>query len=365
MAPYIISVVLITVLPFLAKNKTESNRKRAKKIICLVSFAILLFIMGFRNESLGMEDTEFVYHPWFNTVSSLGVKQLFETLKGKNGVLIYFLMKIFQVFSKDYNAWIFFSSIPFLASYIIYVYKRCEKSYECMFSIIFMVYIRIYTAGFYLQRHFIAMAFFIIAYDALLDKKYRKYIVFSLLAFFTHPTALVAFLLYPLSKFKLSGKQSVLLIVAYFSVLYAGKDIFNTLFTVLSNSGLSYYTHYTSRSGFSSNTLGLVMILLLIMFYVIIKLFKINDNYVTMSFNVFAAATIFTMSASFVEEMYRIGYFFTVCSIPGYARSIGLISKKNNRWVCYVALYVLLCVYYWPLFSEPKANLYPYISMFH
>lgn len=364
MIPYIALTISITILPFGFSNKTEKKRLKGKKITCVISFIFLLLLMGFRNESMGMYDTKYVYHPIFNSLLNSDFKNITNIVNSQQGLLMYYIMKIFQFFSTDYNQWIFFSSIPFLAVYSVFVYKRCNKSTECMFAFMFLVFIRIYTSGFYLQRHFFAMTFFLLSYDAILEKKYVRYVIFAILAFCIHPTAILVVLLYPLSKMRLNGKQAVLLIVAYFLVIFLGKNVFNILFTYLSVSDYSYYTHYSSSGGFDKNTIGIVLTVLLLIYYVIIKLINIKDEYVLEAFNLFAVGTVLTMGASFVSEMYRISYFFLVCGIPGFSRAIGLIKKRNERMICFCVIYGLLCIYFWPVIIDARANLYPYISMF-
>lgn len=364
MWPYIVLTVSITILPFCFKGGTAKKQAEEKKFTCIFSFVFLLLLMGLRNESMGMYDTKYIYHPNFNRLLNTSAFEIANVGNSQQGVLMYYIMKIFQIFSTNYNQWIFFSSIPFLAVYAWFVFKRCNKAVECMFSFVFLIFIRIYTAGFYLQRHFFAMTFFLLAYDSLIEKEYKKYIFFSLLAVLSHPTAILVILLYPLSKMKLTGKQAALLLLIYFGVVLFGRDIFNTLFAYLSASDYSYYTHYSSSNGFSQNTIGLVMTALLIAFYLIIKLFNIKNEYVSEAFNLFAVATVLTMGSSVVSEMYRVSYFFLACSIPGFSCAIGQIKKKSNRAICFCAIYILLCVYFWPVITDQKSNLYPYISMF-
>lgn len=365
MWPYIALILSITVIPFFFAVKTDKGILRAKQVTCICSFVLLLLIMGFRNETMGMYDTQYVYHPYFNRLLSCGIKDIPNVINSQQGVLMYYIMKIFQNFSDNYNQWIFFSSMPFLVAYSWFVYKRCDKAIECMFSFVFLIFIRIYTAGFYLQRHFFAMTFFLLAYDSIIEKKYKRYIVFSVLAFLSHPTAILVVLLYPLSKMRLTGKQAVILVVAYFGMIFVGKNIFNTVFAYLSSSNYSYYTHYSTNSGFEQNSIGLVLTLLLIIFYLIIKMFKVEDDYVSEAFNLFAVGTVLTMGASNVSEMYRVAYFFLVCGIPGFSRAIGLIKKKGNRRICYCVVYTLLFIYFLPVLTDVKANLCPYISMFN
>lgn len=364
MWPYIALVLTITILPFCFTGKTAKGVLRAKKITCICTFIFLLLLMGFRNESMGMYDTQYVYHPYFIRLLNCSISDITNIINSQQGVLMYYIMKIFQIFSQNYNHWIFFSSIPFLITYSLFVYKRCDKASECMFSFVFLIFIRIYTAGFYLQRHFFAMTFFLLAYDAIIEKRYKSYIVFAILAFLSHPTAVLVITLYPLSKMRLTGKQAVFLIVAYFLVIFKGRNIFNALFNYLSSSDYSYYTHYSTNSGFSQNTIGIVLTFLLVIFYMIIKIFHINDNYVSEAFNLFAVGTVLTMGASTVSEMYRVSYFFLVCGIPGFSHAIGLIKRRSNRMICFCVVYALLCIYFWPVIMDVKSNLYPYVSMF-
>lgn len=364
MWPYIALTCSITVLPFCFNEKKTRGVQPHKRITCVISFLFLLLVMGLRNESMGMYDTQYVYHPIFNRILVTNIADLSQVVNLQQGVLMYYIMKIFQLFSKNYNQWIFFSSVPFLAAYAWFVNKRCDNAVECMFSFIFLVFIRIYTTGFYLQRHFFAMTFFLLAYDAIVEKKYKKYVLFSALAFLTHPTAVVVAFLYPISKFKFSGKQGILFAFAYLCTVFLGRKIFNSVFTYLSTSEYSYYVHYSSSSGFGQNTFGIVLTLLLLLFYIIIKLFHVYDDQVSQAFTFFAVATILAMGASIVTEMYRISYFFLVCAIPGYSKAIGLIKKSGNRRICFCTIYTLLCVYFWPIIMDTQANLSPYISMF-
>ena len=89
MWPYIALTLSITVIPFFFAVKTDKGISRAKQVTCICSFVLLLLIMGFRNETMGMYDTQYVYHPYFNRLLSFGIKDIPNVINSQQGVLMY------------------------------------------------------------------------------------------------------------------------------------------------------------------------------------------------------------------------------------------------------------------------------------
>lgn len=359
MTIYILEIILLALQPlFASKIKNKNNRK---KFVCIASFLILLFVMGFRHEKIGMYDTEYVYHPQFNKVQYLSWNEVFGIYPIERGVLFPLFMKCFTLISTDYNLWIFVSSIPILLSFCYLVYKFSSNSISASFCFFLFVVLRIYTTCFYIQRASFAMAFCILAFIAATERNLFKYIIFSAIAVAIHTSAIVFFPVYFLIRNKVSKKHIIVFLLLFFIILYNGKDIINNIYIHMGDS--NYYVHYNeTRFGFKNN----VQITIYFMFYVTLimlkKIEKNEDKIVQYSINMIGMAVLFMVLSLFMQEFYRMSFFYIICALPALTNIVYGLKDRNIIYMYVFIVSNLLLVFYMQALTNPDTMLIPYES---
>ena len=137
-----------------------------------------------------------------------------------------------------------FLSIYFLFKFINYLDK--ENFYFILFG---------YVSIYYLQwnmstlRQGVAITIFLYSTIFLFEKKYKKYLFFILIGGLFHKTLFLAFLIYPIFKFKIKDRY---LIIVFFALFIFRKEIFGVLEFFILKYRISYSSYIL---GFVKNQL--------------------------------------------------------------------------------------------------------------
>lgn len=250
-----------------------------------------------------------------------------------------------------------------------------------------------YYVMFYLHFNFnslrssIALSIFLLSYDLLLERKYIKYYIFSVLSFFIHTSAVVLFLfpLLNLVKIKAEKVSSVTRIVFFISlsVIPIGFIVQEQISSILGllqaagvvNYGESYFENdfYT---GFALSLAGLVEFVFTLLLYLYIV--KDNAKRVSNKNNIeivllllyvliFAVNTVFPI-------LYRLNDFISiilVCAISNTVSSFKIKSSGNALAKQLAMTTIIIFLNTYPLFvtttqyhAKPISQFYPYYSIF-
>ena len=323
---YFLLAFLIILCPIFFK----AGSVRSKKWCCYFIFFSMLCVMGFRSESLGMYDVEYVYLPMVRNVQNLSFSGVFTRYPFQRGNLLQILTKIYTLFSTNENLWIFLTSIPFLAALTHLVRKYGIHKSACAFSFFLILGLRIYGTNFYLIRHSIAMAVLIYAFDCVIEKKRLKFVLLVLLASLFHTVSIVFLITYPLARIKVSAKQLLLISAGFVWITYFASSVMNHFFSLLNSD--NYYYNYASKRGFASNIFIPVCIILFLIAYVICKRNKIqisendSDNIINevsvITVNMLCITSLFMGMSTVISEFQRIAFFFLSVSTVGLSNII-------------------------------------------
>ena len=153
MGIYITQIALIILLPIVF-----SRIKDGKKLYCYTAAIILLCVIGFRTENMGLYDVKNIYFPQFDSLQRMTMAEMFKEYPVMRGNLFQIFTKLYQVFSENKYVWLFFTSIPYIAAMAHSIKKYSLNVYTCSFCFFMICGMRIYQTNFYLIRHSIAMA---------------------------------------------------------------------------------------------------------------------------------------------------------------------------------------------------------------
>ena len=327
-------------------------------VYCFMAMLVLLLVIGFRTENLGLYDVKTVYFPTFDAVSDMTMKEIIAEYPFIRGNLFQILTKIYTNFSSNKYIWLFLCSIPYLAAMCHTIRKYANNVYVCAFAFYLICSTRIYQTNFFLVRHSIAMAVLILAFDAIVDKRPVKFILLVLVASLFHTTAIAFLIAYPLARIKPSWKQLVLIVAAFYVIIYMSSGVMSTIFSLLGSE--NYYSAFETRGGFDSFTLAIICGVLLAAAFLLNLKNKSDNDLDKITINMLMVGTILMGAATMVGEFYRIGYFFMTVSFVGLGN---IISKEKTtwlRWGVYAFLMAFTFIYMYRGF-EPNL-LVPYES---
>ncbi|MCC8013764.1 MAG: EpsG family protein [Eubacterium sp.] len=250
------------------------NIKKGKDIYCTAAMLLLICVQGFRTENLGLYDVKNVYFPSFQKIMTLSFLQVFETYPIVRGNFFQIATKLFTLICDNKYIWLFICSIPYLAAMKHNIKKYSLNIYVCAFSFFLIMGLRIYSSNFFLIRHSIAMGFLVLAFDGIMEKNLRKFLIFTLIAVMFHTTAAVFLIAYPLARIKPSWKQIAGIAAGFYVILYLASDLMNMIFELMDSSNY-YFSYKTRNSGFDSLTFPIICG---IMFAAAFVLTEINQN---------------------------------------------------------------------------------------
>lgn len=346
---YILLVIIILVGG--AINSKATNKKNAKLIYCVIVGIIMFIVMGFRHIDLGMTDTKVVYVPAFKSMIYMNFSDSMN-IYGKD-MLFFLFAKLFTYISYNENIWIMFVSIPLIYSTtkIIYKYSKIPS-----LSFIMFLSLNYYGMNFTLMRHSVALAFIILSYPYLKERKLVKFVIYVLLASCFHSTAIVFLLAYPLAKVKFNWKQ-ILVILGILVISVGAKNQILQLISIVFNEGR--FQNYATGSVSIGLIPFIINTLIIIVSYVFCKLKKEENEDINILLNISSISSLFLTLTQLIGEAYRMAMFFGIFNILLLPNVLEKEKKMENKYIIYIMAYGIFILYFL-MYSLKNAAIVPY-----
>lgn len=339
MGIYIVQIISIIVLPVLF-----SNVKAGKKLYCYMASIILLCIIGFRTENVGLYDVKNIYFPQFNSLQKMSFTEMLSVYPIARGNLMQIFTFVYGRISDNKYIWLFLTSVPYVAAMTHTIRRYSLNIYTCSFCFFMICGMRIYQTNFFLIRHSIAMAILIIAFDAIVEKNLKKFVVLLILAGLFHSTAFIFVIAYPLARIKLSWKQLLLLAGGLYVIVFMASDVMSIIFGLMDSN--NYYSAFRHRnSGFDSFLFPAICGVQFLIAYILCKKNTIDTEFEKITVNLLCIGTILMGSSTIVGEFYRLSYFFMTVSFAGLGNIIRMERNRILRYALYLGLFVVLTWY--------------------
>lgn len=356
---YILLVILILILPKILKSL---RIEKQKKIYIIIISIVLIFIMGFRNISLGQNDIEVSYYPMYQSINGLNFKAIFDLYNYDFFFLV--LMKLTTLVSDKFQVFLFISSAIFISSISLFIYRESEKP---ALSFILFLALGIFGFNITILRHSLALSFVIFAYIFLKNKRYIFFSIFVILAMLTHLSSLVIIGLLALLVFKkhrLTHLYLLLIGVFIFSYFW-GENFLNMLFDIMN---INRFDRYANHVETFNLTLYFLNLFLFIVSTILFVFNKKNMTYqrqcsIRKQFAICTISLVFLNFSVFFALFFRISMFFgiyTVILLPN------VLSEVKNRLYnnLITATVVVLYVIYFLMFSLENTRIVPYQLFF-
>ena len=206
------------------------GRKKFSLIYILISVGLLAFLAMFRSANVG-NDTD-TYVNLFYKIAE-GTDLSVYSARYEIGYL--YLNKLLSYISKNHQILLIITSLYTFAILGRFIYKYSRIPWMSVFMFFSLRYYDISLSGI---RQMLAIATILIAYEFIVEKNLKKFILTIMVAVSFHNAAIIFLAAYPLSRCKLN-KKIVLITGAISVVFYAVLD------SVI-NSVLIYFPRYYS-----------------------------------------------------------------------------------------------------------------------
>lgn len=334
-------------------HRNQLNKRRNQYII-LVSI-MLVVLCGFRAQSIGADMGVYLKH--YKNCIEWSWSELFAQ-RGEQNVLYYSCNKIFgSVLGLDFQYFKFIVSLISVAG-ISHVIKKYSNN--VMMSYAVYIALGYYVFTFSGMKQTIATAVLCVAFDKMMQKKPKSFILCVLIAGLFHMPALIFLPAYWICSLKLNYKTAILFIgIAALLMLFKGK--------IVEYLTLEYQSvvNQTESSGVGGKVV--VMTAMLIFGYLFRRPSPDNRQYQIL-FNMMIIATLIQLLAVYGNVFERLSDYYFVFSfiyIPQAffnndheEKSIIVMDNKGMKFVqiCFIGL---LSVYYLNILHDVY-GLFPY-----
>lgn len=289
------------------------NTAAARKKYIIILFVLMTLQSGLRNVAVGADTYE--YSIMFMQVKYLSWEQIFNNYHtvyidgiGKDpGYEL--IVKIFQLFSTDYQVYLFSISTLFFIALGRIVYRTtstlqdvllCVAAYQVLFYGFFSI------TG---LRQTIATTFLLFSYKSIIDRKFLKFCIFSLIAIQIHKSALLFVPVYFFAKDRRPYTFLIACLCLVPIVFAFGRQI------ALAMTSFSFTESYAGFANSTYETSGAQMFMIFMLIISIMLLMARNslriDTNLRLSITAFSVGLMFTPLTWIDPSMMRAVMYFS------------------------------------------------------
>lgn len=270
-----------------------------------VIFAVLgLFcVMGFRNARMVGNDSSSSYYLVFREVLPIG--------SGYKNIGLGMIMQAIKMFTSDYQIVIIVS-----AAWVCFAYYRLISKYSenTFISIMWFLGMLFYTFMFSALKQAWAMAFLCFAFDAVMERKIRKFVFFVALATTFHFPALIFLPAYWIYTIK-NERNYLILLASLFAVTYVFRGRILLLMTSVYG-GMS--EEYVSSASFLGTKVILMVLIIVYGYFKYRNAGEYDEEFILLLYFMGIAAVIQTFSFynNIFERLADYYYVFSILFMP-------------------------------------------------
>ncbi len=266
---YLLNFVSIPIYSLLFKN-------RRRLVIALISLQLFL-ILALRADTFGTDLANYkIYYDYYRTLSLWDVIKGFRPIGGsahsygvESGYVL--INWIIGKLGFSFSGYLVVYAALIVPSVAIFIDRYCE---DAALGLATFVSLGGFMSLFATMRQSFALAVFLFAIPALVDRKFWKFALFVLLAGLFHQSFFIAILLYPLSCFKANRTLFATMIASSVVLLVFIPPIYNNLiFPILVRLGRYYYL-----SEFTVSNFFLLLVMIAVVIMIFYKREMLDDN---------------------------------------------------------------------------------------
>lgn len=364
-------IYICLILVILSGVHISCANRNIKNTYFIVVCGYMLMIVGMRHISLGIVDTEMVYLPRIRTYMNASYSYIL--INQKKDVIFYIVAKFLTQIQSHDNFIMLILGIPYIMAVTRLIKKYSKVPW---LSFILFLGLQYFILSFYLLRHVIALAFIIISYDYIEQKKLSKFIIIVLCGTLFHQTALIFIFAYPLVQIKIGLKQWLMVVTSLVFSIILRESLITRLYSLLSiilRDATRYNTYQTRESSLSYTgfIIQLVVFTCIALTYhrktkssakfylkgstIFIKKNSANNLNVEQKFfddnmdrlyNLSAISLSIMAFSTTLGEFYRIASFFGIFNIILLPNALEYVKNKNIQKLLKIGISLVFILYF-------------------
>lgn len=345
----------------------DKQKKRINHNI-LIFFAILLpaLLAGLRDSRIGTDVEVYIIRHFQNAlyIDSFGL-YFAQSMSGE--VLYHVLIYVCAHIIPDYHTALFMLSI--LTITITYIaFARMSKIFGTPIWLgMLLYYLFLYNISLNIMRQCVAVSFVFLATTYLFEKNYKKFFLFSIIAFLFHGSGIISLAFLPMYLLTKQGRtidvgRQIFQILAFLIGLIFLIIVGQRLVLLLVSHGLlrENYLNYLAGGVYSNSSKGISWLSVgMFLGYLIITLChwkilskrKLETLFFIISIFVLVITTFGSVIATYVS---RLGYFFMPFTAVGLANMMQCYSKKSKG--IYTIIIIGYAVFVWFIIFVYRGN---------
>lgn len=334
---YLTNIALILIWGVILLRMNPSEKK--KKIYCIIVALQWILLSGFRDWSIG-SDTYAYYHLFertktmsWNYLFTGCYDYLFNTFEDYKDPGYFLLMKIFQVFSGNYQVFLIFIAALFTGLMSYWIYK-----YSTMPDVSFIIYSTLFYSFYAVTGHrqTIATALIVfVGYELIKKREYMKFAVVAFIAFMIHKSSIVFILFAVIANINLSFIYISLMSMGIMAITALGIRFYGPIVLLL-----GFEEEYLEYEGGAEvyATVLLLVCLATFCFYPWISKRREDTKYL---YNMTFLTTASTLLIYQQQGFMRIQQYYSMIIMITVPELIQSLEKKYRPWA-YLAMVAVL-----------------------
>lgn len=339
MKTFLIFIIILLIFRNYLNRYPEHSKARSKaeRYICVVAFGVLVFFAAFRSENVGADTGGYI-----NDYDNIGLLNYSDIIsKYASYWAFYSLMKIFIMMKLP--LWTFFGIVEFVyISSIARLINRYSK--DKLYSIILFV-VLLYGFSLAGMKQVFAMGLMLYSFIEYLDKRYIRAIALAVLAYFSHPVAMIflfAYLLYVIKE------KSYFFLVIFVIVLLFVVGSMTTMASFVSYLGDDHFEGYLEKSEAYSPVVLIFYLLLLISalpFYQSYCKTTMPKGMARFELGCICVACSLQYLAFFSPNLFRLAYLYTPFYLILLPNAFSSQSGKESQIAKFIVLFGAIFFY--------------------
>ena len=337
MVPYFLLLIIPLLFQFDQKRriKLKNRSVRVAELALPLFFVLYLLLLALRYQYLGrdLSNYEMIFYRNGNT----DFKSIFDELR--EFIFRLYCWSFYNFISEDYQLFISFTAIISVFP-LMYVYCK-DKSQGFLKASIFVnmsTFIMLFSG----IRQGLAFCVGILAYQALVDKKYVRFGLLAFITMFIHHTGFMILFLLPLYFLRLRKRDLLWIVPAAALVIIFNQQIFNFLSNFIFE--LTDDDTYLSVAGETGAILSFALFALFAVFSYVVEDEKKMDKEAFFLRNILLFAVVLQSFASLNSWAMRMNYYFVILVPIAVGKSISF-AKPNMLQVAKIGK-LAMCVFF-------------------
>lgn len=320
---------------FVHSQRIDADTKRKQEVI-LIGIVLFLFA-ALRAPTVGTDIRG--YCSTYKTVANMSFSEILSFSGNLRDPVFHCFERILSFISRDpqfllavVGAWVAFSF-----SYFVYHSKG-----NVLITYLLFICLRIYSFTLSGLRQAMAMGFIWIAFVFLQKKKRFLYVLFVLIGFMFHASAIAFLLALPLSL--INNHKIVLLATLAVTALnfLTGDRIVYFLSNLLFPERFGSYVEEAMISGTNFSTTFFLYVAMFIFVNMFLRKAKNNDPLAISRYNIVCAGMMFSFIGQGFPNMFRIAYYFICNLFPLFSETMLFSIKPHSRILVNTLIPILL-----------------------